>query len=187
MATDPNYVKLAKRLQRGIQADLRSGWSIAGLDVQKFPSEDKVAAKYVRTALRDGRLEAATKSEYETVQEEAAAVADSSPSYAREERALHQEQQIRDKAAASAKRVKAAGEQPSPVEESGSEEEPSESEAADEDNEAYTESSLKKLNKNALANIAESEFGIDVEGDELDTKAKLITAILLEQDADEEE
>lgn len=68
MAT-PTYVRLAKRLERGIVADLDSGWSIAGLDVRKTPdkSENGSAFKFVKKALADGRLEGASKAEWEEV------------------------------------------------------------------------------------------------------------------------
>lgn len=62
---DPSYVRLATRLQNGIVCDVESsGWSIAGLDVKPFP-EDKQAARYVRAQLNAGKLEHASKAEWE--------------------------------------------------------------------------------------------------------------------------
>lgn len=72
MAT-PSHVRLAERLNRGIVADIEggSGWSIAGLDVKKVPDEKKEpgAHRFVTTALRQGKLEAASAGEYQEVQE----------------------------------------------------------------------------------------------------------------------
>lgn len=71
---DPKYVRLASRLSRRIVADVMvSGWSISGLDVQKFP-EDKNAAKFVRKLLGDGILEPASHAEYEEVIDSAVTV-----------------------------------------------------------------------------------------------------------------
>lgn len=67
MATQ--YVRLANRLSDRIVADLDSGWSIAGLDVRKAPDKetDPRAAKFVKKALADGRLEPASKAEWDEV------------------------------------------------------------------------------------------------------------------------
>lgn len=67
MAT--SYVRLSTRLSSGIVADLDSGWSIAGLDVRKAPDKetDPRAAKFVKKALGDGRLEPASKVEWDEV------------------------------------------------------------------------------------------------------------------------
>jgi hypothetical protein len=71
MANDPSYVRLATRLQNGIVCDVDgSGWSIAGLDVRKFP-EDKQAARYVRAKLNAGLLEPASKAEWEDAHDDA--------------------------------------------------------------------------------------------------------------------
>ena len=73
---DPQYVRLANRLSRGILADVvGSGWSISGLDVKKFPTGTN-AARFVRHALRDGKLEPAGKAEFEEVQSEVDALND---------------------------------------------------------------------------------------------------------------
>jgi hypothetical protein len=223
MASDPSYVRLARRLTRGIQADLQTGWSIAGLDVKEFPADDKAAAKYVRNALRNGRLEAASKAEFDVVQEEAAALSEAAPSYSREERGAVavQEHVTREAAAKSAERVAAARDKVDPQEdpreadlkrrealleeqeriqaerdkkanagkrkaaavEDDDDDEDEESE--EESEEAYTESSLTKLTKAELVAIASDEFALDTA--DLDTKAKLVDAILAEQDADEGE
>lgn len=69
MAENPNYVRLAPRLVRGMVADVESGWSIAGLDVRKFPDKKTTpgAARFVKKALADGRLEPASKAEWDEV------------------------------------------------------------------------------------------------------------------------
>lgn len=66
MANDPKYVKLADRLVRGNVTDLRSGFSIAGLDVQEFP-EQPAQQTFVRQAIRAGKVEEASKDEFEAV------------------------------------------------------------------------------------------------------------------------
>jgi hypothetical protein len=64
---DPTYVRLATRLQEGIVADvLGTGWSIAGLDVRKFPSsKNRQAQRFVRLCLNQGKLEPASKAEWD--------------------------------------------------------------------------------------------------------------------------
>lgn len=65
MADDPQYVRLATRLSRGMVCDVKgSGWSISGLDVRKFP-EGNVAARFVRAKVNAGVLEPASKAEWE--------------------------------------------------------------------------------------------------------------------------
>lgn len=74
---DPQYVRLANRLSRGILADVEgSGWSISGLDVKEFPKDNTNAARFVRHALRDGKLEPASRAEHEEVQSEVEALND---------------------------------------------------------------------------------------------------------------
>jgi hypothetical protein len=69
MATkDPKYIRLAHRLIRGNVTDLRSGFSIAGLDVQPFPEDQKQAA-FVRSQTRLGKIEEATEDEFKAVDE----------------------------------------------------------------------------------------------------------------------
>lgn len=66
MAKDPSYVRLTDRLIRGCQVDLRSGWSIAGLDVREFPDSDYPdAQQFVRGLLQRGVLEGASAAEFE--------------------------------------------------------------------------------------------------------------------------
>lgn len=69
MPNDPSYVRLANRLTRGMVADVETGWSIAGLDVRRFP-EGKQAARFVRLQLREGKLEPASKAEWEEVHDD---------------------------------------------------------------------------------------------------------------------
>jgi hypothetical protein len=66
---DPKYVRLNDALSRGMRADLNSGFSIAGLDVQPMPDQDEEPRRYdyVRSELRAGRLEGASKAEYDEV------------------------------------------------------------------------------------------------------------------------
>lgn len=76
MATDPKFVRLTSRLRHGIRADVRgSGWSIAGLDVKEFPS-DPTAAAFARMELNAGRLEPASKAEFEEAHPEEDEVAE---------------------------------------------------------------------------------------------------------------
>lgn len=104
--SDPNYVKLAKRLTNGMVADLESGWSIAGYDVKEFP-EDSRQAQFVRGALNDSRLEAASTSEYELVEEERVGLAEFEAERlaAAGKVAPIQEHQIQDRHQASSRRV----------------------------------------------------------------------------------
>lgn len=64
MPKDPQYIRLAHNRRDGSAHDLRSGFSIGGGDVQRFP-EDERAAEFVRKAIRSRRLEAASKAEFE--------------------------------------------------------------------------------------------------------------------------
>ncbi len=69
----PAYVRLPAEgevLPVGILADIDggTGWSISGLDVKETPDDDDPAQKFVRTALNAGRLEEATKDEFDAVQ-----------------------------------------------------------------------------------------------------------------------
>lgn len=69
MANDPKYVRLAEHLTRGMRADLNSGFSIAGYDVVEMPDKDEEPERYkfVKGELNVGRMEAASKAEYEEV------------------------------------------------------------------------------------------------------------------------
>jgi hypothetical protein len=71
MSDDPKYVRLATRLQDGIVADVNgSGWSIAGLDVRKFPDDkDRAAQRFVRACLNNGKLEPSSKAEWDEAHE----------------------------------------------------------------------------------------------------------------------
>lgn len=72
MAKDPKYVRLPDRLVGGIVADVlgNSDWSIGGNDVRKFPEDDEFAAEFVRSQLRNGNLEPASKAEWEELHPE---------------------------------------------------------------------------------------------------------------------
>jgi hypothetical protein len=66
VAQDPQYVKLIARMTSTCLVDLTSQWSIAGLDVKKFPSDDDyLAADFVREKLAYRVLEEATEAEYQ--------------------------------------------------------------------------------------------------------------------------
>jgi hypothetical protein len=67
MAKDPQYVRLNDNLaDHGSLADVSgSGWSIGGSDVQEFPADDDDAVDFVRTKLRLGVLEPASRAEYD--------------------------------------------------------------------------------------------------------------------------
>lgn len=100
MSDSVKYVRLAKRLVRGIVADVGgSGWSIAGYDIKEVPEDGTLAARFVRKALADGRLEVASQAEFDLVQEEneasAEVVRDSDP----ERFKVLQEHQIQENAA----------------------------------------------------------------------------------------
>lgn len=112
--SDPQYVRLCKRLTRGLVADVTggSGWSLAGYDVKPFPEEEE-GADYVRRLLSQGILESASTAEYELVQEESGKVADTLPEYERQD---HQEHQVQDAQRAAIARVKAQREEIDPDE-----------------------------------------------------------------------
>lgn len=88
---DPQYVRLATRLSRSVLADVGgSGWSLSGLDVKEFPSRPD-AKRFCRKALRDGKLEAASKAEYDEVRALDAGSGDNS-------RTTHQESRVQSNA-----------------------------------------------------------------------------------------
>lgn len=64
---DPRYVRLADHLVLGGRYDLRSGWSISGLDVRPMPDkeDDPGAYAYVKAELNGGRLEGCGQAEYD--------------------------------------------------------------------------------------------------------------------------
>lgn len=66
MPRDPKFIRLADRLTNGIVADLNTGFSIAGLDVQEFP-EEADQASYVRGQMHAGVIEAASAEEYKII------------------------------------------------------------------------------------------------------------------------
>lgn len=67
MANDPKYVRLADHLVRGGRYDINSGWGISGYDVVEMPDkEDRPNAyAFVKGELNAGRLEGASKAEFE--------------------------------------------------------------------------------------------------------------------------
>lgn len=69
MSSDPQYVRLASRVSNGTQVDLNTGWSISGMDVKPFPSDNTAAAAFVRSRMQRNILEPASAAEYEDVQE----------------------------------------------------------------------------------------------------------------------
>jgi len=97
MATnDPGYVRLANRLTGGMIADVDggSGWSIAGLDVRKFPKDNSQAARFVRQNLVAGKLENASKAEWDEAHDQSVeeALAAQDPDW--KKNAGHQEAQL---------------------------------------------------------------------------------------------
>lgn len=65
---DPKFVRLRTGLNG--RYDLRSGWGISGLDVKHMPDKDERprAHAYVKGELNAGRLEGASKAEYDETQ-----------------------------------------------------------------------------------------------------------------------
>lgn len=110
MADNPNYVRLAARLTNGIVADLDSGWSIAGMDVRSFPSKktNPLAARFVRKALADGRLEPASQAEWEEVHDDEALVNEAVEGRTKPKSVGVQEAHIQREAAAGRARLEAA-------------------------------------------------------------------------------
>lgn len=110
MAKDPKYVRLCDRLAfNGSWTDIESGFSIGGLDVQEFPSDDKPRQKVaVQKALRQGILEEASKEEFDKIHGEAAP--EQTVEYRQIVEVPFQEQQIRDKNANQHVEVRAARE-----------------------------------------------------------------------------
>jgi hypothetical protein len=67
--SEAKYVRLADHLTRGMRADLNSGFSLTGLNVLPMPDKDAQprAYDYVRRELAAGRMEAASKAEFDEV------------------------------------------------------------------------------------------------------------------------
>lgn len=65
----PKYIRLADHLTRGMRADINSGFSIAGYDVKEAPDQEDYPeqAAFVKRELSAGRLEQASKAEYDEV------------------------------------------------------------------------------------------------------------------------
>lgn len=112
MAETPQYVRLANRLSRGIVADIDggSGWSIAGLDVRAFPDKKKNpgAARFVKKALADGRLEPASLAEWEEVHDTEAIEAEALEGRKRATALNSQEAHIQREAQEGRKRIEAS-------------------------------------------------------------------------------
>jgi hypothetical protein len=69
---DPSYVTLSARNALGMCADIIGGsrWSISGYDVKPFPPDTNPRAQqFVRTMIRQGVLEEASRAEYKEVQD----------------------------------------------------------------------------------------------------------------------
>lgn len=93
--SNPKYVRLSERGSRGICADVKgSGWSISGKDVLPFPKE-QAAKSFVKQMLNSGRLEPASKAEWEEVHGEDHLIVEP-------EDAGHQEHKVYEEAAAQA-------------------------------------------------------------------------------------
>jgi hypothetical protein len=67
--TYPKYVRLADHLSRGMRADLNSGFSLSGYNVVESPDEETEAeaAAFVKRELAAGRMEGASKAEFDEV------------------------------------------------------------------------------------------------------------------------
>lgn len=65
--SDPHYIRLHDRIAlHGSLHDVETGFSISGLDVQPFPSDDfPERQEFVRRNIRAGGLEEASKAEYQ--------------------------------------------------------------------------------------------------------------------------
>lgn len=108
MSDHPEYLRLTNRLRRTCAYDLASGWGISGLDVRTFP-EDPAAAKYALACIRDGKMEPASRAEYEEAKDnplEEAMLAER-PDF-KETASLQQEQKLQDVAAAAQKKLEKA-------------------------------------------------------------------------------
>lgn len=108
MANDPGFVRLANRLTGGMIADVDggSGWSIAGLDVRKFPKDNKQAARFVRQNLVAGKLEPASRAEWDEAHDKSVeeALAEQDPDWRKN--AGHQEAQIQRAAQAATDKLR---------------------------------------------------------------------------------
>lgn len=63
------YVRLADHLARGMRADLTSGFSISGFNVVEMPDKDEQprAYEFVKAEIAAGRMEEASKAEFDEV------------------------------------------------------------------------------------------------------------------------
>lgn len=64
---DPKFVRLAEHLARGGRYDINSGFGISGYDVVPMPDKEEQprAYKYVKGEMAAGRIEGASKAEYD--------------------------------------------------------------------------------------------------------------------------
>lgn len=69
------FVRLREDLARGGRYDLQSGWGISGYDVKEMPDEETEprAFAYVTGEIRAGRIEPASRAEYDEVHPDLAA------------------------------------------------------------------------------------------------------------------
>jgi len=90
MASDPKYVRLRTGLNG--RYDLNSGWGISGLDVKEMPDKEvrPRAYAFVKGELNAGRLEGASKAEFDETQVELVSPEDG----------LYQERAIQERAQA---------------------------------------------------------------------------------------
>jgi len=171
MPSDPNYVRITNRLSFGVVADIAGGsrWSISGNDVKEFP-KDKTAKRFVRKMIANGRLEPASKSEYEEVQENRRTMAASVPQRSSSSEERHtpiQEQAIRDKA----RELREQGSKSEPSEDSESDDEES-----DDEDRSYEDMKVDDLRQMLL------ERGLPTTG-----KKDELIARLEEDDEDDED
>lgn len=185
-SNDPSYVRLASRLSRGLIADVhRSGWSIAGLDVRKFP-EDPQAAKFVRKALNDGKLEPASKGEWEDAHDDggfAETVIEQNPDFGNSP----QEAKIRIAARAAQEKLKESRQPDLDPEEEYDRNvrQPRQQRARTTSVEAVDEESLDEMSKGELQEVAR-QYGLATSGNMDDLRERIVEH-LAEQEEDEDD
>lgn len=166
MANMPSYVRLAPRLTKGMVADLDSGWTIGGLDVRKTPDKKATpgAYKFVRKALADGRLEAASQAEWEEVHDTEEIEGESLIGRPRASALNSQEAHVQRAAAEGRKRIEQSRRASTAAEES----EDSDDDEGDEDE----DDGLDELSKAQLVERARG-LGLDTNGNKESLKERI--------------
>jgi hypothetical protein len=179
MANMPSYVRLAPRLTKGMVADLESGWTIGGLDVRRTPEKQKApgAYKFVRKALADGRLEAASQAEWEEVHDTEEIEGEALVGRPRATTLNSQEAHVQRAAAEGRQRIEASRRAAS----SDSEDSDDSSDDDDEDDDG-----LDELSKAQLVDRARS-LGLDTNGNKETLKERLRSFANGDDEDDEDE